>query len=83
MSLSDKSAKTQKVKVLPMAGADPEANKNEMIKVILCIVKEMSSTCQLVMKCYLYYHQLMFNEMVSFVTFERLHFVSPLPEVYF
>ncbi|CAG5121753.1 unnamed protein product, partial [Candidula unifasciata] len=32
MSLADRSTKTQKVKILPMTGLDPEANRSEMIK---------------------------------------------------
>ena len=33
MSLADRSAKKQKLKVLPIAGADPESHRSEMIKV--------------------------------------------------
>ena len=33
MSLADKSAKKQKLKVLPIAGLDPESHRSEMIKV--------------------------------------------------
>jgi len=33
MSLADRSTKTQKVKVLPIAGKDPESQRTEMIKV--------------------------------------------------
>ena len=33
MSLADRSTKTQKVKILPITGLDPEANRHEMIKV--------------------------------------------------
>ena len=36
MSLADKSAKKQKLKVLPIAGADPESHRSEMIKVRGC-----------------------------------------------
>lgn len=32
MSLADRSTKTQKVKILPITGQDPEANRSEMIK---------------------------------------------------
>lgn len=32
LSLADRSTKTQKVKVLPIHGKDPDANRNEMIK---------------------------------------------------
>ena len=44
MSLADKSNKSQKVKVLPITGTDPEAHRHEMIKVstgamqVLCCV---------------------------------------------
>ena len=33
MSLADRSTKTQKVKVIPIAGNDPDAHREEMIKV--------------------------------------------------
>jgi len=33
MSLADRSSKTQRVKVVPIAGKDPEAQRGEMIKV--------------------------------------------------
>jgi RNA polymerase-associated protein LEO1 len=33
LSLADRSTKAQKVKVLPIHGKDPDANRNEMIKV--------------------------------------------------
>jgi len=34
LSLADRSNKAQKVKVLPIAGKDPDAQRSEMIKVI-------------------------------------------------
>ena len=36
LSLADRSNKAQKVKVLPIAGKDPDAQRSEMIKVALC-----------------------------------------------
>jgi len=33
LSLADRSNKAQKVKVLPIAGKDPDAQRSEMIKV--------------------------------------------------
>ena len=36
LSLADRSTKTQKVKVLPIAGKDPESQRTEMIKVVSC-----------------------------------------------
>jgi len=36
LSLADRSNKAQKVKVLPIAGKDPDAQRSEMIKVVLC-----------------------------------------------
>ena len=35
LSLADRSNKAQKVKVLPIAGKDPDAQRSEMIKVVL------------------------------------------------
>jgi len=34
LSLADRSNKAQKVKVLPIAGKDPDAQRSEMIKVV-------------------------------------------------
>lgn len=33
LSLADRCSKTQKIRILPMAGRDPESHRNEMIKV--------------------------------------------------
>lgn len=33
LSLADRCSKTQKIRILPMAGRDPESQRNEMIKV--------------------------------------------------
>jgi len=38
LSLADRSNKAQKVKVLPIAGKDPDAQRTEMIKVLRCSV---------------------------------------------
>ena len=35
MSLADRSNKTQKIRMLPIAGKDPESQRSEMIKVSL------------------------------------------------
>ncbi|MEQ2203570.1 hypothetical protein XENOCAPTIV_000875 [Xenoophorus captivus] len=35
LSLADRCSKTQKIRILPMAGRDPESQRNEMIKVML------------------------------------------------
>lgn len=35
LSLADRCSKTQKIRILPMAGRDPESHRNEMIKVTL------------------------------------------------
>lgn len=34
LSLADRCSKTQKIRILPMAGRDPESHRNEMIKVL-------------------------------------------------
>lgn len=34
LSLADRCSKTQKIRILPMAGRDPESHRNEMIKVM-------------------------------------------------
>lgn len=33
LSLADRCSKTQKIRILPMAGRDPESQRTEMIKV--------------------------------------------------
>ena len=38
LSMAERSAKMQKVKVLPIYGKDPDAHRSEMIKVCLCIM---------------------------------------------
>lgn len=35
LSLADRCSKTQKIRILPMAGRDPECQRTEMIKVCL------------------------------------------------
>lgn len=34
LSLADRCSKTQKIRILPMAGRDPESQRTEMIKVL-------------------------------------------------
>lgn len=42
LSLADRCSKTQKIRILPMAGRDPESHRNEMIKVARAVRCENS-----------------------------------------
>lgn len=51
LSLADRCSKTQKIRILPMAGRDPESHRNEMIKVtvVVCLSSgpsENTSVCK-------------------------------------
>ena len=52
LSLADRSNKAQKVKVLPIAGKDPDAQRSEMIKVgpLPCIMSSSLCACAWVVK---------------------------------
>lgn len=42
LSAADRSTKAQKVKVVPIAGTDPEAHRSEMLKVLLATMQALA-----------------------------------------
>lgn len=48
LSLADRCSKTQKIRILPMAGRDPESHRNEMIKVRSRLQEQRVETCSCV-----------------------------------
>lgn len=41
LSIADRASKAQKIRVLPAAGTDPEAQRSELIKVQTCIIYKL------------------------------------------